>query len=545
MFVDVSKQRPHLQPRENEKNPLQDLFGGVARGVGHTVEDVFCAITRKPLPGNSTILADARVLLRLGGAAAQTKHAHETILMLGGTVVEHPDLATHCLVRAGLSAADLAEHRALLEICKALNVAVVEPSWLEAAANMARTQRDANWNAVVIDSYVSPIMAELSQQLAAEGAGAPSSRGAGAARVAERPAAPAWRPAGPTHSDATHSHAAAPFMSSLKETRSFICREQPEVVEERELRRAIELSMLDCAITLRKAAEEPGDADEPPEEVLGVAKDAPADVIRAAYRARALAAHPDKGGSPTEFQRIERAYRRLRDGTDVGVDHRTLPMRETPLSLEGPKRDEQLREHRALVQSWFVRHGEDLSARAAAQRQALLQVGLQVKDVGATNRNELGHTMYNQCFYLSLACSYMSGETQREVLEETALHLKRVIEAAVLRAHPEWAGKSVGEDVQAFSDFLFFVIGSDSLLSEIAISVFDSVSGGVEIYKGVRYDFGANANDEQQRANLISIYYVPGHYQALVPAPNKLGPTLSEMLATLDSNGVCYVVTDG
>mmetsp|Transcript_13885 Transcript_13885/g.24212 ORF Transcript_13885/g.24212 Transcript_13885/m.24212 type:complete len:104 (+) Transcript_13885:87-398(+) len=92
--------------------------------------------------------------------------------------------------------------------------------------------------------------------------------------------------------------------------------------------------------------------------------------------------------------------------------------------------------------------------------------------------------MYNQCFYLSLACSYMSGETQREVLEETALHLKRVIEAAVLRAHPEWAGKSVGEDVQAFSDFLFFVIGSDSLLSEIAISVFDSVSGGVEIYKG-------------------------------------------------------------
>eukprot|EP00966_Prymnesium_polylepis_P012976 299114-Prymnesium_polylepis.1 len=34
------------------------------------------------------------------------------------------------------------------------------------------------------------------------------------------------------------------------------------------------------------------------------------------------------------------------------------------------------------------------------------------------------------------------------VLEETALHLKRVIEAAVLRAHPEWAGKSVGEDIE-------------------------------------------------------------------------------------------------
>ena len=43
---------------------------------------------------------------------------------------------------------------------------------------------------------------------------------------------------------------------------------------------------------------------------------------------------------------------------------------------------------------------------------------------------------------------------QVSLLHETALHLKRVIEAAVLRAHPEWAGSRVGEDVQAVCHFL-------------------------------------------------------------------------------------------
>jgi len=136
-------------------------------------------------------------------------------------------------------------------------------------------------------------------------------------------------------------------------------------------------------------------------------------------------------------------------------------------------------------------------------------------------------------------------EPQRSVLEETGLHLKRVIEAAVLRSRPEWAGKSVGEDIQAFSDFLFFVIGSNSLLSEIAIAVFDSVSGGVEVYKGAHHDAAGIASEEQRRANLLSVLYVPGHYQALVPCADRNGPTLDELLATLDSHQVRYVVTDG
>lgn len=161
---------------------------------------------------------------------------------------------------------------------------------------------------------------------------------------------------------------------------SFLRREQPDFVEERELRRAIELSMLDCAITLRQVLvsfrpphscllsapialvflaphfvrfpafslppsfmvscakrscsltcdlplhiahpicsqvrEKSALPSESAEQVLGVAKGASPSEVRAAYRARVLAAHPDKGGSPVEFQRIERAYRRIWTGKD-------------------------------------------------------------------------------------------------------------------------------------------------------------------------------------------------------------------------------------
>ncbi len=110
--------------------------------------------------------------------------------------------------------------------------------------------------------------------------------------------------------------------------------------------------------------------------------------------------------------------------------------------------DLQLREHRQLVESWFLRDGVDLSSRAQALQAAIDSLDLEAREVGATNINEQGTLIYNQCFYLSLARAYLSaddngGEPARELLEETALHLKRVIEAAVLRVHPEWAGRQV------------------------------------------------------------------------------------------------------
>merc|ERR1719159_2120991 len=127
--------------------------------------------------------------------------------------------------------------------------------------------------------------------------------------------------------------------------------------------------------------------------------------------------------------------------------------------------------------------------------------------------------MSNQCFYLALAYSYLDssdgaseppalalgGRGEVSLLHETALHLKRVIEAAVLRAHPEWAGNQVGDDVQAFSDFLFFVMGTNVLLMDLAVACFDTSSGGAEIYVGTSFP----TDPELQRSNLLTIRHVP------------------------------------
>lgn len=167
-------------------------------------------------------------------------------------------------------------------------------------------------------------------------------------------------------------------------------------------------------------------------------------------------------------------------------------------------------------------------------------MGLQARDLGARNTNERGETMYNQCFYLSLARCWLGG-CDNSAVSETALQLKRVIEAAVLRAHPEWAGSQVGDDVQAFSDFLFFAMPGNALLSELAVAVFDSFSGGVEIYVGNEFPH----DERSQRSNLLPIKYIPGppgHYLALVPTGQ--GPTLAELKRALDAEGVRYVVTE-
>ena len=46
---------------------------------------------------------------------------------------------------------------------------------------------------------------------------------------------------------------------------------------------------------------------EAPHEILGVAPDAPDEVVRSAYRALVKDAHPDNGGSQREFRRLEEA----------------------------------------------------------------------------------------------------------------------------------------------------------------------------------------------------------------------------------------------
>ena len=79
-------------------------------------------------------------------------------------------------------------------------------------------------------------------------------------------------------------------------------------------------------------------------------------------------------------------------------------------------------------------------------------------------------------------------EADKALISETALQLKRVIEAAVLSAHPGWAHSGmVGEEVQAFSDFLVYILESQTIISDWAVVVFDASSGFVDVYRGQGY----------------------------------------------------------
>lgn len=50
-----------------------------------------------------------------------------------------------------------------------------------------------------------------------------------------------------------------------------------------------------------------------PYEILGVRRDATDDQVKAAYRRRAKATHPDSGGDPDAFSRVQKAYELLLD----------------------------------------------------------------------------------------------------------------------------------------------------------------------------------------------------------------------------------------
>mmetsp|Transcript_29827 Transcript_29827/g.91526 ORF Transcript_29827/g.91526 Transcript_29827/m.91526 type:complete len:536 (+) Transcript_29827:568-2175(+) len=175
-----------------------------------------------------------------------------------------------------------------------------------------------------------------------------------------------------------------------------------------------------------------------------------------------------------------------------------------------------LREHRALIDALFDHHGADAASFINRQARALSHLQLSVYDAGSCNHNEAGVVLNNQCFYLSLAAASLSKKwshdrekecnvggmsvlrnrsadsdgretDQTRSLHTLALIFKRTVEQAVLRAHPEWAGSHVGEEVQAFSDFLCYALHSQTSLSHIAVAIFDAESGFVDIYKGIGY----------------------------------------------------------
>lgn len=360
----------------------------------------------------------------------------------------------------------------------------------------------------------------------------------------------------------------ASLNASISETYQTLIDENPDVLDEEALQRAMELSMLDFAIVHHSPNKKLGwmkkkNKDKSPHEILSVQENATPDEIKNAYRRRALETHPDKGGKPGEFEAVARAYRLLLNAAnnndiDGGFDKITLK--------STAHWDSELKEHRNLVREMYQSHGEDMADHLGRQNFALERLGLTHKEAGSQNRNEKDELIRNSCFYLSLATSYLSGigalavwchsgddidsedrrllrEADDALIKETALQLKRVIEAAVLTAHPEWAQSGmVGEEVQAFSDFLVYILESQTIISDWSVVVFDTASGFADIYKGQNY----KEDESYSASNTLTLRFVPGHYTPLVAAtPDSTRPTLKQIISVLEESGVLYVVTDG
>ena len=389
---------------------------------------------------------------------------------------------------------------------------------------------------------------------------------------------------------------------SISNTFAELSKEDPNQMEEEAIQRAMELSMLDVALVQsRHLPNKQEQQATPPHKILGVAETASPTEIKNAFRRLAKFhvsrqfdtfldgiivvtvsywhkltlcyqsfyhitfqnQHPDKGGEAHRFEEIARAYRSMLSSS-VPSSLMKKAVQETS-RLTTKACDKELQDHRRLVNDLFQADGRDLEACVNKQLRALDILGLTFRDAGANNLNERNEIIHNSCFYLSLATSYLWGiealsfhnidnnhvgwtspnerEEDELLVGETALQLKRTIEAAVVKAHPEWVlqGK-VGEEVQAFSDFLVYTLDSQTLLSDWAIVVFDATSGFCDIYKGRKYKNQISS----MQSNTITLRYIPGHYQPLVPLNSfARRPALDDITTTLDDLGVFYVVTDG
>jgi hypothetical protein len=402
-------------------------------------------------------------------------------------------------------------------------------------------------------------------------------------------------------------------------------------------------------------------ASKNPYSVLGISHSAPPLEIHRTYKHK-MRETDRLGGSDKAFVDVENAYRRIK--ADIALkERRRMSQQAKGVSITEESRskshsrsnhsdddsdsaktriDKRLRDHRELVGNLFAidnswtrstngpssgsvsGRGQVTTLKQAvnSQTKALSEMNLVAIEAGAVNVNEQNQSIQNNCFYLSLAASYLSGtgafdedptlpyhlkslnksenatdsmETvalenrPKQITMNLALQLKRAIESAVLLVHPEWAESGmVGEEVQAFSDFLVYALDSNSVLGHWAIAVFDEASGFVDVYRGRHYgkiypptkhtikprrarnsDPGTEkvrwkykeCNEAAKRGNTLTLRYVDNHYQPVLPELTKKEsegrreadyrgglserPTLEDIVATLDKWEVLHVVTDG
>lgn len=359
-------------------------------------------------------------------------------------------------------------------------ITVVSPRWLECIGHLRPGQ---HWSEVNVEDHTPRTIKEFYNNNS----------------VQSEPSIYINKSLGSSSFETSRRDDVASLNASISETYQTLIDENPDVLDEEALRRAMELSMLDFAIVHHKPNKMLGwikekNKDKSPHEILGVEENAAPDEIKNAYRRRALETHPDKGGKPGEFEAVARAYRLLLNAANNNEsDGGKIVLKSTA------HWDSELKEHRNLVREMYQSHGEDIADHLGRQNFALERLGLAHKEAGSQNRNEKDELIRNSCFYLSLATSYLSGigalavwihsgddidsedrrllrEADDNLIKETALQLKRyvyfplfapfpyitlgltpacfcdaqrVIEAAVLTAHPEWAQSGmVGEEVR-------------------------------------------------------------------------------------------------
>lgn len=212
-----------------------------------------------------------------------------------------------------------------------------------------------------------------------------------------------------------------------------------------------------------------------------------------------------------------------------------------------------LLDHEQLLESIYAAQGVDLKAQQERATRLLAEVGLRPLDLGVRNVDEEGRELMNQCFYLSIARSYLGHLTTQAEVQKAALVLKRTVEACVLASHPDWSSDSekLGENAMAFADFLPVAMAAKdppNLVSRLAVLILDATQGHAEVYLGPSYNISADAEScrQEKEQNLVLLVYTPGHYKALVlddDAGSKPAWTYSELKALLDQRGIMCIET--
>ena len=292
-----------------------------------------------PLKGASIYLLPSNFV---GSGNDRNSEWTTTVEALGGTLVKDLDQATHALwfgeqiqerqeqnITATNHSPSNHSFPSPLSLvddigqCEAKQIPIVDAAlWLERISGLLPGE---HWSELDVAAYIPPLDFIQQNQPKTE-------IGLGQTTSSSPPSAMNWEPtnrienlrmenllASPPEPHHYHRHRrrrsdqSDQLSAAMSQTWKMLIVETPDEVESSEIQRAIELSMLDCALVLRSpstttknllnnVAHQKETTKMTPLEILGCSEDSNVAQIRSAYRRKALITHPDrKGGSQEAF----------------------------------------------------------------------------------------------------------------------------------------------------------------------------------------------------------------------------------------------------